>query len=841
MHTEFDKAFNLLNIKEEERLSYAELLRQLDVPDDLKFIKAVLKNFVLSFEDAWLEDIRDNDGGTSHLYDSLNKAMSLIERLEMYPRYKEFARDPATTKLSKLLYGALTKNPLYPLHYILNNDNPDFFKWLRQVVFIVPFLGKDKASDRTKLKFYEHRKISELFRQMTEDPTAILWLKNINCTQCHDLQMFVSWLYEYRMFYRKYHNLTLSDVNNKGAKSSTDPKRRAIAVYRQIFICIRILEIPLGIEKRRKADTSPSPKKRQTTDIVSMQGVTALEGNALVQIETLPEKHNDENILFSIIQTQLSEQHEDAGEEIFEQQQDEMYLFAEHEPMESYIAAFHGRRLSKSVMRRLERQHQYLTTDRRCLSNTQVYQLLTWCKQEKSDHDTAEAAMVAVLAFFTASLPANLSATTDGLHNEGFPKLSLDTSTIVLPVFSLLYATADTEPDQDDKLQGNRQSKSAECQGISLTMPDELRQAFVQHSNKSNFIWAENGQPLLRSRFCQPDQALQKVIQTQTGLEITAHQIANHLFLRACTMFGSACATLMFNRPAPGSQARLYYTSLPVTLIQQRYQELICNVMQDAGLEPPEVLNEPAKEKSFQIGCRNAPDKSDYRNLLSALRDELSTLRKNLLSTDWIKFHNRYTAYCIVAQGLLTGIRPTHAGFISFDNMLLDAKVAVVRDKDSADEYHTRTIPLHSIAIKIAQAYDEHIHSILGRLHRIGLLQQWQSAGHPGPFFFTNTKTLDDSYKVAIMPFRPSLLSQEIEPYFTLPPNSNRKLLRSFFEMKGVSSMCTDALLGHGNLGEMFWHQHNTLSLNEIRQTLLPHLNELAESLDIRAIQGMTT
>lgn len=841
VYTEFDNAFNLLNIREEERLHYAELLRKLDTPQDLKFIQGVLKNFVDAYLGAWLEDISISDELVSQTHHSLNLAKSLFLHIQDYPNLEAMMRDPAIKALSELMWGKLTKNPLYPLHYLLNDENPDFYKWLRQVLFIIPLLVREKTRAEERLQHYEYEDLSVFFREMTEDDIAIRWLKEKDCSTCRNLKEFIGWLYEYRLYYRRQQKITLSDLSLKGRKSSSDLTQNAIAVYHQITECIRILEIPLGYEKRRRAGGSRSPgDNRSSPELISLHGVTALEGDAIVQIETLPDEQDNDNVLYSILQTQLDDEHIHAGEEVYEQQQSEIYIFAEHEPLESYITAFHGRRLSKAVIRKLERQHQYLTTDRHCLSNAEVYQLLTWCRQDKSDYKTAEAAMVIATSFFTACLPVKLQAAVDSLYLDGYPKLSLEVSVIALPVFSVLYAPSFEKTDPEEELLIETQSNSDKRNGLHLPMPDELQRAFAQHSSYSGYLWDKSGRPLLQSEFCRPDQTLQKFIYAQTGMDITTHKIANHLFLRACSMFGSACATFMFGRPAPGSQARLYYTSLPASLIQQRYRELINRVMQDAGLDTSTLFDKSVLEQEFKIGCRNAPEQSHYKHLLSGLYNELQILRKNLLGTDWITFHNRYTAYCIIAQGLLTGLRPTHSGFIPLHQMLLDAKVAIIRDKDTADEYHTRTIPLHPVAIKIAEAYSAHIHAVLGRLHRVGLLKQWQFMGQPTPFFFTNAKRLDDSYKVALMPFRPRLLSQEVEPYFTLPPNSNRKLLRSLFETKTVPSLSIDAFLGHGNLGETFWHQHNTLSLNDIRLTLFPHLDDLIKSINIQVIQGIS-
>jgi len=80
-----------------------------------------------------------------------------------------------------------------------------------------------------------------------------------------------------------------------------------------------------------------------------------------------------------------------------------------------------------------------------------------------------------------------------------------------------------------------------------------------------------------------------------------------------------------------------------------------------------------------------------------------------------------------------------------------------------------------------------------------------------------------------------------VAAYFSGPPNGNRKLLRSWFEKQSVPTFCIDALLGHGNLGETIWHQHNTLSLEDVRHTLIPYLDELVKLLGIKVLQGMPT
>lgn len=824
-NTEYDVAFKKLGITEQDKRDCAELLRYLHTPTDLKYLHAVLTNVIATFSDGWLEDISIDNETVSFTHKSLALAQSLLEAIQASPRNKDFFRPTNETKLEKILHGELENNPFYALYFLLNRVNADFFKWLRQILFVIPQIIKDRTADEERLKQYEPVKLGRFFRQMTELEEAIDWLSEKDCSQCSNLKTFIGWLYEYRHYLRRRHHLSFIDLKADGLKSSEDAKLRAIALYHEISDVIHILEIPLGHRKKRRSTITRGPTEREPYTLIPLYGVTALEGDVIVQFETLPDDKDNDNVLYSVLQVQLDDELIQAGEEIYEQEQDEMYIFADQEPLESYVAAFHGRRLSKAIMRRIERQHQHLNTSLTCLANSQLYKLLNWTQQPSHNEKTAEAALVACICFFTARTLTKIT----GNSRSDF---CLDTATIKIPAFAIQYAsTAASEPGSISSVEKNDSAKTTLC----LPMPQIFQNALLHHERISP--------PYVTFRreegFCQVDKALQEFLQNEVGLDITIQQIANHLFVKACAMFGSACATLMFNRPAPGSQARLYYTSLSAEVLKQRYRQLVTQVLSDAGIETEAFPEKEWIQQDTLLGCRQAPTLANYSKLIEGLKNNIIALGKHEFDSDWIRFHNRFTAYCVVTQGLLTGIRPTHNGFIPLADMLLEAKVAVVRDKDSADEYHTRTIPLHPIAVRIAQAYHEHMSAVLGRLHRIGLLHKWRAIGSPIPFFFTNAQNADTNYNIAIMPFKPSLLSQELSPYFDLPPNSNRKLLRSEFEKNAVPFACIDALLGHANLGETIWHPHATLSLEDVRKTLLPELDKLASKLNIQVMPGL--
>lgn len=823
--TEYDEVFALMDISDSERIQYAEFLRHLNTPPDMRRLAGVLKNFITTYSDAWLEDISLNANIVQHTHQWLELAETLEEKL---PSARKYRRHPGKRGLQTLFRGSFTHYPFYSVHYILSIDNADFFKWLRQVLFVLPFLMQGRIRDTQRFMAYEYKFVGLFFREMTINEQALQWLRQKDCSACKNIRCFIGWLYEYRAFFRKNHTLTYAELQRAGEKSSTEPRERVIALYHEITRVIKTLEILIGYQKKRRGsgnrDRRPSGHSRVDGDI-PRYGVTALESDLLIQIETLPDEA--EQLLYSVLQPELDDELVDAGEDIFEQQQDEVYLFADAEPMEAYIAAFHGRRLSKSVMRRVERQHQYLS-NQQTLSNSDVYRLLNWCRQPKKYADDREVACITAMVFFCAMLPDQLRSTSLNWDNGKYPKLDFgENKRLALKVFSVQYAF---------NLKNDSPAKA-----LLLPVPTILLQASENHITRPIDWFKEQDYPLSESKFCAGGTALQDRLELETGLNVTAYQLSSFLFLRACAMFGTACATLMFNRPAPGSQARLYYTSLKAELLQERYKQLVTKVLQDANLHDQPAFGYDSPIQTANIGCRQASKLEDYQSLLAQLSAKLQELRKNLLNQDWVHFHNYFTAYCIVAQGLLTGLRPTHQGFITARQILYSSKVAVVRDKDSADEYHTRTIPLHPVAIEIAEAYQAHMQAMLGRLHRIGALRKWQGIGNPEPFFFTNTANVDSNYKVSLMPFKPSLLQETLKEFFSGPPNGNRKFLRSWFESQSVPSYCIDALLGHGNLGETVWHPHNTMSLEDVRQTLSPHINTLVQLLNLKDVAGLTS
>lgn len=819
----------------DEIVKYSELLDAIDAPASLERVVAVLKNIRFAFDAVWFDDILRDPPLRNKVEELLAAADELIAVIKKNRNSKEYHRDKTRTELVEIFPRILTKNPLYPVLYLINTKNHNFFKWARHLLLVLKYLVREKKTLNERFKNYEFNDLSVFFRRLTKDETAKIWLMKTNCQQCKNLSDFVGLLYNYRYFYKNHHALGGRVYSSKGSLTSSDPLQKHIYLYHEISKIIQILEIPLGYKKNRKLAAAKARSNLNQKILVNMHGVTELQENVILQIESLPNGYDSE-MLYSILQVDFTDDIADSGEEVLEQQQEESYVFQDNEYTEEYIAAFHARRLSKAVTKRIERQHQFLKTESRTLSNYELSNLIKFCSAPGNDFYDLSFALTLSLVFFTSKNHTyfnNIAIDYDdaGKHT---PHISLKDRLITLPAFEVLYTSGESTFECQHEYSDKIYIPLPEIiENIALTLVEKY-----DYISESSYVKALDKEKVSR----------------EIKLHGSLSKIQNHLFLRACEKFGSACATLMFSRPAPGSQARLYYTALDINLLQKRYYQLIESVSSEAGCNISFQNLKPQLQPSLLVGCRDLPSSRQYQKLLSTLQGDIADLRKQIPSTKktdadngaevnelhaLIRFHNIYTTYCIACQGLLTGLRPTHSGFINLSNINLESKIAILRDKDSEDEFHTRTLPITPTAIKIAEAYRRHINAMLGHLHRFDLLDEWIAQGNPEPFYFTPKSLKQGKRRYSISSYRPFLYQQHVENIFNLPPNSNRRYLRSRLETLNVKSFFIDCFLGHANLGESLWHKDSTLSLREVRDVLEQHLEKLVEELGIKILKGI--
>jgi len=209
------------------------------------------------------------------------------------------------------------------------------------------------------------------------------------------------------------------------------------------------------------------------------------------------------------------------------------------------------------------------------------------------------------------------------------------------------------------------------------------------------------------------------------------------------------------------------------------------------------------------------------------LKNKLEYKRIQKGSKWWVEFHNLYTVYCIYSQIFLTGLRAVNKPFLSIDKFIFDSDIAVFRDKDGEDEFHTRNIPCHKMVKMISKNYKKHFEIIKERLRKEGANISDDE----------NIFLIDSDLK--LVEARPKNIAVFLNEFTVLPLNSNRKFLRNYLFRQGVSNTSINTFLGHGSRGEKYSERYLTRDLYSIREEINPVIDNMIKNIDLTLVKGL--
>lgn len=367
----------------------------------------------------------------------------------------------------------------------------------------------------------------------------------------------------------------------------------------------------------------------------------------------------------------------------------------------------------------------------------------------------------------------------------------------------------------------NRDTEEQQC----LRLPDLLK-------FHENFNAIYDGEPpdFPFENINDPKKELRKLF-SNTDSRLTISRVERYMTLVAAGKYEATQATYLFSKFLSSSSARRYYTALSFNHYRYMYKDICQSVLN--SIESNNTLEINIDINDTFLGARYCPETEHVKQVLIKLDKQLKELREKLLDEhfSWIDFHNFYTAYCVYSQGFLTGIRAVISPPESINSEL---KIAVFRDKDSDDQFHTRIIPLHPLIVKFSDAYKNHRHAVLVRLAALNPSSTIElRLDEQSPFvFFLNEKGL---WKHV----RPSCVSQLLTDVTDLPLNSNRKLLRTLLLEQGVSAHAVDTMLGHASRGEPFWGACATRSFQEISVEIISGLTQIKKEIGLDIIEGL--
>lgn len=317
----------------------------------------------------------------------------------------------------------------------------------------------------------------------------------------------------------------------------------------------------------------------------------------------------------------------------------------------------------------------------------------------------------------------------------------------------------------------------------------------------------------------------------------TPAKISNFLILRLATSTSISVAGYLFNRALPGSLARYYYSSHSPFEYQKIYKELVQKALPQGNVvELAHGFTEiPSSKPPNGFGARYVPSSEGVRKTIEMMAKELCGNWVYTKKQGFIEFHNLFTVYCIFAQSLLTGVRAVIDPFIG-SKMLIDASgLAVFRDKDTEDQFHSRILPLHPLAIRICDEYERHRQIVFEKMLLLNPVFCRSEILKRDTTFLIQPETF------AVVETRPSNIKSVLKAFNDLPINSNRKFLRSFLEREGLISEAIDAALGHASIGEPIGDSMSTFSFVDFKNQLFPALDKLIDEVGLRLLKGLAS
>ncbi|MDP5130172.1 MAG: hypothetical protein NWQ54_04780 [Paraglaciecola sp.] len=794
-----------LSVDKSDIPSYLDFFVFIDAPEHLKYLGAVLENVKYALSRPFLKDINQlfasghltNEEVDRYRFqcDYLIKAIENIKDADHYKR-------PQNTNVKEIMHGILTTHPYYVILFMNAKDNQSLYCTFHQIIlfFVTLVKAKQCADKRIELKGYEKIKLSEAFRKFSTDTFINEWYKDVMSEQFHSLDDFIN----------QFETLL------KRLKSADTDSLKSVMKSCESFI--EILNLARGIPKARKNFSKSKSRKNKKSKPSDITGYSALRGEMLVAL-TLPDNRDEQDVVLSfsmIMENDYQNEALDSGEEEAEQESKETFIFQTSQPLIAYARAYIGKRTAKSFIAIIERQNNYLPSSLQRLSAFETQHVFLTLNQDPENANQLVKQLVVLVMFFTscdfqrAIAAINQSKKNILSDNNLNFRFCHQTKYWVMPAYKPSYQTPFDEEIAPPNIKSFYLSTTSLCKKkFNMLRNSDFTSGDI-HNEINNLTESD----------------IRKYIETFNINGLNLSRIKNHLFQTCCSLFGQATATLIFFREALGSNARSFYTTLTVEMIQQRYAALLTNTIN--SIDATNNIELPQNPLPGLVGARYKPEMLNVKQSLLNMREKLKDFENKLTERGvWLDFHNLYVCYQILAQSLLTGMRPIKSPLLHRENLLFSNGIYVRKEKNHEDQFSIRHIPVCDTTLALNDAFDSHMLAVKGRLIRKNL----QPAVFDKLFFLTEEGNPAASTI--------KMYKKTLGTFFKSPPNFNRKLLRNFLEEHELSHEIIDVALGHANLGEQYWADHSSLSMREVRQYLYPYMEKFRKDLGITVIQGL--
>lgn len=366
---------------------------------------------------------------------------------------------------------------------------------------------------------------------------------------------------------------------------------------------------------------------------------------------------------------------------------------------------------------------------------------------------------------------------------------------------------------------------------IDLKLPDYLANRINDYLSDG---YAGEGMKLFRNSADDIQAACRQALgglKKKFGGRLSFKRVLNHMARKLALLSGNDHAGASFIQGKDNiylAQTPVHYASFEAGILQRLCDLAWTHTAREAGREVLFLETFPA-DLSRYVGTPLRPDLVAVRGLIAAVKTFLEENSQIDSLEKLVDFHNAYVLYTFLMITYCTGYRAVTSPFVTEEMYDPVTGFCVIRDKSSADFYHSRLVWLPDDCIEQLKNFEQHLEAI----KKNSVFPIPDTTRKDGIFFFLST----DGRRETV---RPSNLKIHLEKFgFYLPVNVSRHFIKSELQERGCSTEIVELLLGHWHLGQEGWAKTSALHPWDFKSELQRHLPPLLNRLGLVPLKGL--
>jgi hypothetical protein len=282
---------------------------------------------------------------------------------------------------------------------------------------------------------------------------------------------------------------------------------------------------------------------------------------------------------------------------------------------------------------------------------------------------------------------------------------------------------------------------------------------------------------------------------SSTDTRLTPQKISGFLSRQLIADTGdTTMMTVITGVPHRLSGVRLFYTTLDIRHLQERYQRTVERVMDQAyraiGKEPRKAAPwlAPAME-SLSVGGRLCPLPGAVRTMFESLREAVGAAAGYVDRCGFARYHNLYTLLTLQCFAYATSCRAIITPYVRLSEVDRERGITSLSDKDDEFNHKTRLVWIPPPVLEQMDCHERHRNILLPQLawERRQIVRE--------PCFF-----LDDECRA--LAAQPVVIETWLKDFLPVKANTHRRFLRTELLERGCPPEVIDAFMGHWQQGE---------------------------------------